>query len=300
MKKWCATAAILGGLIGATYVHAQPEEPAAAATADAVADEPPAEPIVLRARVGSVSFTHHVGFSEDGQAHEHRQFTLDLACTVPPEVSSLSYEVADVTATTDRGARFHPPAEHHGRGFAMAEARELSIQLDLAEAPPADKLRRVEGTVKLRVGAGPVRKAVVGPLSAVAGRTMRIAEYPELTVSVAREDEGLNVTVRGAQREHFQDATFTSADGVPLLSESWVSGWDDGEMQKSYRVGLPDDGRIVLSFWSGVNDATATFTVENVPLPTSAEMPAASSRFTLNQSTGNPATPPRCRRTISR
>jgi len=225
----------------------------------------------------SISFRSYLHFDEQGEVRS-QQHSLDLNVQVscPQDLGVMGYRVAGIDkAVTSAGEALEAKQpnhfgdrfqrmRHHGNGPMRFN---IGVNLPLP-TKRALRLKEVSGRVRFSVADGPRRKAVLDPVKKYVNKRIHINDFDGSRLRVEREGDGqVKVTMNNNLMSLFEEAKFHDADGRSLDTRGWGSGSRGDTQYRSYRVSLPEDGRVVLYYYTNKREVELPFVVKDVPLP---------------------------------
>lgn len=146
------------------------------------------------------------------------------------------------------------------------ERREVYARFNLGAPQKAfTGLKSLAGTIRLALVGGELLEIALGPISELLGRPIPLAAFG-IDVHLDRNENG-NLVLRSPSgwTDRMNEIRPIDANSEPL-SESW-SGSSDGETNtRTYESEVPDDGSLVIRFWSQTANAEIPFTVDGLPV----------------------------------
>ena len=266
---------------------AAPPDPGAGPAAPAQPDLPE-----VRYRPQSMQFNSYVSFDEQGNAvGQNVNLTLSISFDWDGTRASVMkwQNLIIKRVLTSTGESLDPIDTPRGdgtvwRNFGPGNNQErsnfnLSLQLPLP-ARHAQQLTVVEGAVDLTMGVGPLREAILGPISEVEGKVVRINGIDNSRITVRRiaDDKQPRVRLEVGQEllNLLADAQFLDAAGVSMQARGWGGGNNGGVYYREFRMDMPDTGSVRLLLFSELRTLTLPFILRDVPMPrTRAEDDAA-------------------------
>jgi len=145
------------------------------------------------------------------------------------------------------------------------ERREVYARFALA-APqkPFTGLRTLAGTVRLSLVGGELLEIALGPIGDLFGCPIPLPAFG-IDAYLDRDDSGnLNLRTPSGWSERMNEIRPVAANGESL-SESWSSSGDGETDTRTYSSDIPDDGSLLIQFWSQTDEAEIPFTVDGLP-----------------------------------
>ncbi len=235
-----------------------------------------AGPVQLPARIQRVEQQHQVYFDENGeQRSESHQLRLNLILMLEDDRPVLGYENLRVTRVVTAAAetlRSQDGPQNNAHMHQIVGNRQPSPQVGIycrlpVPSVPAESLQEVSGDLTLKLGAGPLREAVLGPFKEVAGRGAAIRGIEGSEVRVRNEDGRLRVEMSQAVRDLVSRVRLVNERGVDIPTNSWGSGSSDNLHYVSLRVTPNDTDQVIFELFDRVIEQPATFSLNDVPLP---------------------------------
>ena len=233
------------------------------------------DPPRVTVRPHSVQLNGHMSFDQNGRPNRsNANFSMQVAMQFEDGVRATRYRMARFDALTDTGTvitadpdtlreqnvNFNPNANQQQRYY-------YHVQLD---APPqgTTRLRRVEGDLVVAVAEGPLMHVVIEPLVEAADRDFTIDGVNDAIIRVNPMGEG-QVMVSWSQQinERVSHVSFYQPDGDEVRPNGWGNQNQSGMVTRTYRLNLPDRGKVVVSLFPRVREVTIPFTFSDVPLP---------------------------------
>lgn len=251
------------------------EEEADAADIDEEANHAPK--IELNVRPTSVQTTKSIRFGPDGNPQQDDESTrIQLQCEYSSSFRPMAYEVVGMEAESVTGKKLtienrrSRSTIHHNHHHQNQGVQRFSIYCTV-QGPVDDvhEIAELRGKVQLELAEGPLRRAVLKPFKELQGKRIRIAEMPELLIGMTSEEDGQRVRVNlsGGGWDLFDQATFQTATGGQIDSRGWGGGHSNNGFNRSYHVTMPEDGTVILSFWSAKRTVEVPIRVEDIPMP---------------------------------
>ena len=261
---------------GPAGAEARPDAPAdrhADNAGDAV------EPIEIQVVPNNVSMNASLHFDEQGLVRsENHNLSINCYGFLPEGKQVLGYRIVEFEAAVTSAGEKLLPQHHHGDQWQQIHEHHRRqtpprFYLNTQLSPPsleAKTIRRLAGTVELRVAVPPVRRAVLAPIEEVEGKTAEIRGVDDCRVRAQRTaDDALRVDYIGSGWQLLDEAKFLTAEGIELSANGWSGGGNpgSGRYHREYRMTMPDGGRLVFDLWEGVETVTARFEMTDIPLP---------------------------------
>ena len=135
---------------------------------------------------------------------------------------------------------------------------------------PADSIKGLAGDVDLMIAMGPKRRAVLGPIEKVDGKTAEIRGLDDCRIRVKRTgDDKFRVDYIGHGWKLLDQAKFYNGNGTEMSPNSWSGGGhvNNGQYHREYRMGMSDGGKVVIDLWADTKVVPGKFEVARVALP---------------------------------
>lgn len=254
--------------------EAKPADPAAA----------PAAP-KIRVVPQNVSLNCNIGFDENGK-QQHQSQNLSLSLMFITEGGSSVTVGRNLTIdklVTDRGEDLKPDPNSMQREFQMG--RDVFMNRGMNDGMPqnrfgfgmslplptraATKIVELTGSMELEFTSGAIKQVVFEPFKDFEGKRVRIADLPDSNIMITRPDPAqLRVELANKLWSRLSKARFLDEQGRELNVNGWGSGGGDGRsINRTFRLTMPDNGKVVIDFFPQVNTVRVPFTVKNIPLP---------------------------------
>ena len=236
----------------------------------------------LRVSIQSINLTRSIAFQEDGRANDpsHR-LNISLRLHWDPEhIRPITYRQPRLTeAVSDGGedltgdARVHDHEQrvwhhrHHQQGWPTFN---LSMQLGYPTLA-ATQLQRVRATVPMKIARGPVRYVVLAPVAEIEGRQIRVEGIDDGSyIRVNRPNENqlqIVLTDQLMQLANEDAMRLLGDDGRELNTRGGGSSSSGNRMTRTHHVNMGDEGRIILAFFSSVEEIDLPIELSGVPIP---------------------------------
>jgi hypothetical protein len=237
-------------------------------------EAPAAEPVKLSVEATNLSWSQSMSLQGGQPQNEHESFNIQLRALMPPDMMILSYQVTSAEpAVTSAGERLAIDGRS-GQSTVSEHQRQQNpptFTFNVSPAVPtkeADRVTRLAGQLQLHVAEGPRRLVVFNPIREHEGHWYRVREMPDLRLRVVRpaDDQGIQIRVEGASTRLFDRVEFQTAQGVTIQQSGWGGSSGGAGFTRTYRLHLPEDGRVVFHFLSDLRTVTAEFEVLDIPL----------------------------------
>lgn len=157
--------------------------------------------------------------------------------------------------------------DHGSENYASWERERREVYARFALAAPQKAftgLKSLAGTVRLALVGGELMEIALGPISDLLGRSIPLAAFG-VELAFERDDDG-NLIMRSPSGwpDRVSEIRPLDANGN-AMGQSWSSS-DDGEtITRTYGNDIPDDGSLVIQFWSQSAEAEIPFVVDGLP-----------------------------------
>jgi hypothetical protein len=149
----------------------------------------------------------------------------------------------------------------------QAEPR-FHLHLQLTEPQrPCSRIALIKGRMDVSFASGAIREATLGPIGKVLGKRVRVVNVPNGELVLRSNNNGLRLEIHRDANALLERMRLVDAQDRELPVESWGSGQQGNMMFRDMRVQAPDDGRLVLRFYSELKTATVPLEVKDLPLP---------------------------------
>ena len=249
--------------------------------------DPAAAPVPPKVRIvpGGVILNCNIGFDEQGK-QQHQSQNLSLSLTLITEGGSMVTVGRNLTIdklVTDRGEDLRPDANNIPREFQMG--RDVFMNRGMNDGMPqnrigfglslplparaATKIVELSGSIELEFSSGAIKQVVFEPFKDFEGKRVRIADLPDSNILITRpEPAQLRVELANKLWSRLSKARFLDEQGRELNVNGWGGGGGDGRsINRTFRLTMPDNGKVVIDFFPQVNTVRVPFTVKNIPLP---------------------------------
>lgn len=255
-------------------------DPAAAKPADnAPAEAPPKIRVVPQ----NVSLNCNIGFDEQGK-QQHQSQNMSLSLTLITEGGARVTIARNLTIdklVTDRGEDLRPDANNIPREFQMGRdafmqqnhgmpQNRFSFGMSLPlPTRAATKIAELSGSIELEFSGGAIKQVVFEPFKDFEGKRVRIADLPDSNIMITRPDPAqLRVEMANKLWSRLSKARFLDEQGREIAVNGWGGGGNDNRnINRTFRLAMPDNGKVVIDFFPQVNTVRVPFTVKNIPLP---------------------------------
>jgi hypothetical protein len=174
------------------------------------------------------------------------------------EATSISSEdLAPIDASPDLGSESYASWER--------ERHEVYARFNLAAPQQAfTGLQSLAGTIRLSVVGGELLEITLGPIGDLLGKSIPLAAFG-VELSFERDQDN-NLIMRSPSGWPDRISEFRPLDANgESISQSWSSS-DDGEIvTRTYSNEIPDDGCLLIQFWSQSAEEEIPFRVEGLP-----------------------------------
>lgn len=204
-------------------------------------------------------------FSPSTELSVRLSFALDPAwtanncrgVTITEATAIKGEDVAPIDASPDLGSESYASWER--------ERHEVYARFALAAPQKAfTGLKSLAGTIRLALVGGELLEIALGPISNFFGQPISLPAFG-IDVHLDRnENGGLVLRSPSGWSERMTEIHPVAANG-DSLSESWSSSGDGETDTRTYDSEIPDDGSLVIRFWSQSTEAEIPFTVEGLP-----------------------------------
>jgi hypothetical protein len=192
-------------------------------------------------------------------------FDLDLswtanACrgvTITEATAFKGENLAPIDANPDLGSESYASWER--------ERHEVYARFNLAAPQKAfTGLKSLAGNIRLSLVGGELLEIALGPIGDLLGKSIPLAAF-DIELAFERDQDN-NLIMRSPSGWPDRISEFRLLDATgEALSQSWSSS-DDGEtVTRTYGNDIPDDGSLLIQFWSQIAEAEIPFTVEGLP-----------------------------------
>lgn len=204
-------------------------------------------------------------FSPSTELSVRLSFALDPAwtanacrgVTITDATAIKGEDLIPVDANPDLGSESYASWER--------ERHEVYARFNLAAPQKAfTGLKSLAGTIRLSVVGGELLEIALAPIGDLLGKSIPLAAFG---IELAFErDQDNNFVMRSPSGWPDRISEFRPLDATgESISQSWSSS-DDGEtVTRTYSNEIPDDGSLVLQFWSQNAEAEIPFTVDGLP-----------------------------------
>jgi hypothetical protein len=197
---------------------------------------------------------------------------LRIAFDLDPAWTALStLGITLTSAISCEGADLRP--EDASEDFASErysswerERRDTYAKLSLPLPDgPCSGLGELAGTVRMELVGGELLEIALGPVGGLVGGRVAVPALG-MELDLSREPDGqLTVRVPAGSFERFDDIQPVDAGGN-ALDQSWSGGGDGETDHRTYCSEIPDDGGLLLRFWSRRERVAVPFSVVGLPL----------------------------------
>jgi hypothetical protein len=180
-----------------------------------------------------------------------------LGVTITEAVSLKGEDLVPPDASPDLGSENYASWER--------ERRELYARFSLASPQKTfTGLKVLTGTIRLSLVGGELLELALGPIAEMLGRPIPLTAFG-IDVHLDRNENG-NLVLRSPSgwSERMSEIHPVAATG-DSLSESWSSSGDGETDTRTYDSEVPDDGSLLIRFWSQTANAEIPFTVDGLP-----------------------------------
>lgn len=158
--------------------------------------------------------------------------------------------------------------DHGSENYASWERERREVYARFALAAPQKAftgLKTLTGTVRLALVGGELLEIALGPIGDLLGKSIPVAAFG-IHLAFERDDDG-NLIMRSPSGwpDRVSEIRPLDANGESI-SQGWSSS-DDGEtVTRTYGNEIPDDGSLIIQFWSQSAEAEIPFTVDGLPV----------------------------------
>ena len=237
--------------------------------------DPVAEGKRVTFRPQNAEYQIETNFDDDGTVR-NTETTLRVSLRVawPKDMNLVGVTDIRITeAVLDSGETVVPRAQNKDRmnsnfsSNSNGENRYGYVQLPLA-APsgPFSAIKKVAGVISLSV-AGTPKEAELKPLSAFLGKSLALEGLNGEEITVERDKtRGMTISMPLDLQKRLAKVTFTTAAGTPIETNGWGSSSNNDEYKQTYRVQVPDDGSMTISFYGDLTTIESPLTLSDLPL----------------------------------
>lgn len=241
------------------------------------ADEPlpdtgAALPAVLTAQLTELELRRRIQRSDPSEDFSpSTDLSVRLTFALDPAWSANACRGVTITeATALKGEDLIPIDANPDLGsesYASWERERREVYARLALAAPRKAftgLKALAGIVRLSLAGGEFLEIALGPIGDLLGRPITLAAFG-VELSFERDgDHNLIMRSPSGWPDRISEFRPLDANGESV-SQSWSSS-DDGEtVTRTYGNDIPDDGSLLIQFWSQNAEAEIPFTVEGLP-----------------------------------
>ena len=177
--------------------------------------------------------------------------------TITNATAITGEHLAPIDANPDLGSENYASWER--------ERHEVYARFNLASPQKAfTGLKSLAGTIRLSLVGGELMEIALGPIGDLLGKSIPLAAFG-VELSFERDgDNNLIMRSPSGWPDRISDFRPLDANGE-ALSQSWSSSSDDETATRTYGNDIPDDGTLLIQFWSQSADAEIPFTVDGLP-----------------------------------
>ncbi|MFA9477051.1 hypothetical protein ACERK3_01965 [Phycisphaerales bacterium AB-hyl4] len=231
----------------------------------------------FRVSPNSFNINSHVHFDDDGNVrNEQNNMGLNLNVFYDPAFIPRSYRNLTIDSmVTDTGEELNHQhrmtgeqiIHHHQHGH---QSPRFSVNIQVTPPKqPANRIRRVVGSIEVSIPMGEPRHAVLSPIKEVLGKRVHIANFPgsELQFSFEQNNNRSRLQMNAELASLLTDVRFFRTDDQEVHAQSRGTGRHGDRHQQFYQLELPEDGKIMLTFRSENRTLRIPFELEDIPLP---------------------------------
>jgi hypothetical protein len=250
-------------------------EPAAKPDAGPKADAAvPPPSVTFTMRPTNFQISQYVNYDDKGEV-QNAQFNCHLSVQASYKSSVRLTGIQSIEVTkivTDTGQEVAPvPQQREYRPDFQRNEAMFHMMLTMPPPPArAKSYAEITGKIKVSYGEGEMRYATIGPWKDVLNHTIRVEGLAQpLTLMLRGEPSNRRFRLEYPRTTHAVLDAIRAQDGHgrDLRLENQGSGYSDAQFTRYLAPMLPDDGYLVISFYSRVQDAELPFTITNVALP---------------------------------
>ncbi len=204
-------------------------------------------------------------FSPSTELSVRLSFALDPAwtanacrgVTITEATAIKGEDLSPIDANPDLGSESYASWER--------ERHEVYARFSLASPQKTfSGLKSLAGTIRLSLVGGELLEIALGPIGDLLGKSIPLAAFG-VELSFERDQDN-NLIMRSPSGWPDRISEFRPIDATgEALSQSWSSS-DDGEtVTRTYGNEIPDDGSLLIQFWSQSTEAEIPFTVDGLP-----------------------------------
>lgn len=174
------------------------------------------------------------------------------------EASAIKGEdLAPIDANPDLGSE----------SYASWERERHEVYARFALAAPLKTftgLKSLAGNIRLSLVGGELMEIALGPIGDLLGKSIPLAAF-DVELSFERDGDN-NLIMRSPSGWPDRISEFRPLDvNGEALSQSWSSSSDGETATRTYGNDIPDDGSLLIQFWSQTTEAEIMFTVAGLP-----------------------------------
>jgi len=145
------------------------------------------------------------------------------------------------------------------------ERHEVYARFNLAAPQKAfTGLKTLAGTIRLSLVGGELMEIALGPIGDLLGKSIPLAAFDIELAFERDQDNNLIMRSPSGWPDRVSDIRPVDATGESL-SQSWSSSGDGETTTRTYGNDIPDDGSLLIQFWSQCEEAEIAFTVDGLP-----------------------------------
>lgn len=177
--------------------------------------------------------------------------------TITEATAIKGENLAPIDANPDLGSESYASWER--------ERHEVYARFNLA-APQKTftGLKSLAGTIRLSLVGGELLEIALGPIGDLLGKSIPLAAFDIELAFERDQDNNLIMRSPSAWPDRISEFRLLDATGE-ALSQSWSSSSDGETATRTYGNEIPDDGSLVIQFWSQSVEAEIPFTVDGLP-----------------------------------
>lgn len=235
--------------------------------------------VAFEARPARISLMRSRSWMANGKAYEHSDFAVSIAFLGPAELLVVGWRDPVVeAAVSDSGEQLRQRRSDSRERMScdpdVRRARGTDHPLFEAQfrleqpAKPCNGLALIRGRVTAQVAVGAPRRAELKPYKGVRGKLLEIEGVPGAEVTVDKGSSAEEVALRypEALQDRLVSVTFIDGAGREIRCNGWSLTSNSNEIERSYRVKLPEDGGVVLGLIPGTRLVEMPFELKDILL----------------------------------
>lgn len=262
-------------------------------------NEKPRDPVAEGKRITfrpqEAKYQIETNFDDDGSVR-NTETTLRLSVRVnwPNDINLVGVNDIRITeAVLDSGETVVPRSlnkermNSHFSPNGSGENRYGYVQVPLA-APGGSftAIKKVTGVIVMSI-AGPAKEAELKPLSAFLGKSLALEGLNGEEITVERDKvRGITISMPSDLQKRLAKVSFTDGAGTSIETNGWGGSSNNDEYKQSYRVQVPDDGAMTISFYGDFSTLEAPLSLSDLPL---AAKPASKEKTKVVLKTNTPS-----------